>query len=86
MTDKTKEKENVLLSATEELLLKDKDGSYRDQLLNQLFTEASRLKGLKDKGAAPEDFSKIDSLLTAVVAAMEVVDKSWKQHHGQPKA
>ena len=86
MTDKTKEKESALLSATEELLLQDQDGSYRDQLLNQLFTEASRLKGLKDKGAAPEDFSKIDSLLTAVVAAMEVVDKSWKQHHGQSKA
>lgn|GEM_PF-6000343 len=86
MTDKTKEKESTLLSATEELLTQDKDGSYRDQLLNQLFSEASRLKGLKDKGAAPEDFSKIDSLLTAVVAAMEVVDKSWKQHHGQSKA
>ena len=84
--DKPKNEENILLSTTEEHLIQDKDGTYRDQLLNQLFSEASRLKALKDKGAAPEDFSKIDSLLTAVVAAMEVVDKSWKQHHDQSKA
>lgn len=86
MVDKPKNEENILLSTTEEHLIQDKDGTYRDQLLNQLFSEASRLKALKDKGAAPEDFSKIDSLLTAVVAAMEVVDKSWKQHHDQSKA
>ncbi|KEI71561.1 EscE/YscE/SsaE family type III secretion system needle protein co-chaperone [Endozoicomonas elysicola] len=86
MTDKSKNDENIHLSTIEEQLIEDKDGSYRDQLLSQLFSEASRLKGLKDQGAAPEDFSKIDSLLTAVVAAMEVVDKSWKQHHGQSKA
>ncbi|USE39029.1 MULTISPECIES: hypothetical protein [unclassified Endozoicomonas] len=86
MTDKSKNEENILLSTTEEQLIQDKDGSYRDQILNHLLSEATRLKGLKDKGAAPEDFSKIDSLLTAVVAAMEVVDKSWKQHHGQSKA
>lgn len=86
MTDKIKNKEDILLSTTEEQLIRDKDGTYRDQLLNELFSEATRLKELKDKGAAPEDFSKIDSLLTAVVAAMEVVDKSWKQHHGQSKA
>lgn len=86
MTEKSKNDENIHLSTIEEQLIEDKDGTYRDQLLSQLFSEATRLKGLKDQGAAPEDFSKIDNLLTAVVAAMEVVDKSWKQHHGQSKA
>ncbi|WP_419536008.1 EscE/YscE/SsaE family type III secretion system needle protein co-chaperone [Endozoicomonas sp.] len=86
MTDKTTNDEKIHLSTIEEQLIDDKTGTYRDQLLGQLFSEATRLKGLKDQGAAPEDFSKIDSLLTAVVAAMEVVDKSWKQHHGQSKA
>ncbi len=86
MTEKSKNDENIHLSTIEEQLIEDTDGTYRDQLLSQLFSEATRLKGLKNQGAAPEDFSKIDSLLTAVVAAMEVVDKSWKQHHGQSKA
>lgn len=86
MTETSKNDENIHLSTIEEQLIEDKDGTYRDQLLHQLFSEATRLKELKDKGAAPEDFSKIDNLLTAVVAAMEVVDKSWKQHHPQSKA
>ena len=86
VTDKIKNEEHALLSTTEERLIQDKEGHYRDQLLNELFSEASRLKSLRDVGAAPENFSKIDSMLTAVVAAMEVVDKGWKQHHGQSKA
>ncbi len=76
--------EKIHLSTVEEQLIEDNDGSYRDELLSQLFAEATRLKNLKDKGAAPEDFTKIDNLLTAVVAAMEVVDKNWKQHHAKP--
>lgn len=86
MADKPRNDDKIHLSSTEELLIKDRDGRYRDQLLQELFSEAARLKSLKDQGAAPEDFSKIDSLLTAVVAAMEVIDKSWKQHHKNSKA
>lgn len=84
MAEIQKNDEKIHLSTVEEQLIQDSDGSYRDELLSQLFTEATRLKDLKDKGAAPEDFTKIDNLLTAVVAAMEVVDKNWKQHHATP--
>lgn len=81
MADHKSTEERIHLSDTEARLIQDNDGSYRDQLLNQLFTEATRLKQLRDEGVAPDEFNKIDSLLTAVVAAMEVVDKSWQQHH-----
>ena len=81
MADHKPTEERIHLSDTEAQLIQDNDGSYRDQLLNQLFTEATRLKQLREQGVSPDEFNKIDSLLTAVVSAMEVVDKSWQQNH-----
>ena len=81
MADKTNNSDTIRLSNTEEQLMNDPQGHFRDQLLADLLAEATRLKQLKDQGAAPEDFSRIDTLLTSIVAAMEVVDKNWRQHH-----
>ncbi|OED44444.1 hypothetical protein ACH42_07485 [Endozoicomonas sp. (ex Bugula neritina AB1)] len=81
MTDNHKKDEKVYLSETEERLIQDTDGSYREELLQQLYQEAIRLKALNDKGTSPEDFNKIDHILTGVVAAIEVVEKNWQKHH-----
>ncbi|WP_157673567.1 hypothetical protein [Endozoicomonas ascidiicola] len=81
MAETMKSDDYTGLSNTEELLINDVQGQYRDQLLANLFSEASRLKQLRDKGTDPDNFVRIDSLLTSIVAAMEVVDKNWKQHH-----
>ena len=81
MTDKTNNQQEAFLSTIDEKLSQDKDGEYLNTLQEQFFNEATRLKALKDQGASPEDFARIDASLAAVVAAAEVVDKSWKKHH-----
>ena len=73
--------EKIYLSSIEEHLTQDKDGKFREEVLSMLYNEAVRLKGLKDQGSSPDEFTRIEGLLTAVVAAIEVVDTSWQQHH-----
>lgn len=74
-------KEQLFLSSIEEHLAQDSDGKYRDEVMKTLFSEALRLKAQKDKGASPEEFTRIDNILTGVVAAAEVVEKRWQQLH-----
>ena len=81
MADNNKNEEKIHLSSIEEHLVQDKDGKYREEVLGMLFDEAMRLKSLKDQGASPDDFIRIEHILTGVVAAIEVVDKGWEQHH-----
>ncbi len=81
MTDTQKSDEKIHLSSTEERLIQDKSGTYRQELLQQLYDEAMRLRSKRDKGASPEEFTKIENILTSVVAAAEVVEKSWQKHH-----
>lgn len=73
--------EKIFLSSIEEHIAQDKDGKFREEVMGMLYSEAVRLKALKDQGASPDEFARIESLLTAVVAAVEVVDKGWQQHH-----
>ena len=73
--------EKVHLSQTEEQLMADKGGEYRDSLMQSLYAEAIRLKSMNDKGASPEEFARVESILTGVVAAIEVIEKSWNKHH-----
>lgn len=77
----TQQTEKDYLSDIEQALVRDNDGQYKDTLLNQLFTEALELKAEKGKGLAPDDYARVDNVLTAVVAAMEVIDKCWTKHH-----
>ena len=81
MADNNKTEDKINLSETEERLTQDVDGSFREELLHQLYQEATRLKALNDKGTSPEEFAQINSVLTGVVAAIEVVEKNWQQHH-----
>ena len=80
MADKTNS-ETINLSGTEDLLIQDKSGAYREQLLKQLVDEALRLKTLVDKGNAPEEFEKNTSMMLALLAAADVVDHTWEKHH-----
>ena len=80
VADNNKE-EKIFLSSIEEHIVQDKDGEFREEVLGMLYGEAVRLKGLKDQGTSPDEFARIEGLLTAVVAAIEVVDTGWQQHH-----
>ena len=81
MRDSKSDEEKIHLSQTEEKLKADKEGEYRDSLMQSLYAEAIRLKALNDKGASPEEFARVESILTGVVAAIEVVEKNWNKHH-----
>lgn len=85
MTDK-KNSEIINLSGTEDLLLNDKSGEYREQLLKQLMDEAFRLKTLVDQGNAPDEFEKNTSMMLALLAAADVVDHTWKNITNSPQA
>ncbi|AMO56050.1 hypothetical protein GZ77_04280 [Endozoicomonas montiporae] len=83
MTDK-KNSEVINLSGTEDLLINDKSGEYREQLLKELMDEAIRLKALVDRGNSPEEFEKNTSMMLALLAAADVVDQTWEKHHKEP--
>lgn len=85
MADKKNSEETINLSGTEDLLLNDKSGDYREQLLKQLVDEAMRLKALIDKGSSPDEFEKNTSLMLALLAAADVVDHTWEKHHSKSK-
>jgi hypothetical protein len=76
-----KKKNEVFLSNVEEKLKNDKSGDYRNEIMHILLEEALRIKALKQKENTVEEYNKIDGILTALVASMEVVDKRWSLFH-----
>jgi hypothetical protein len=76
-----KKKNEIFLSNVEENLKNDKSGQFRNKTMNVLLEEALRIKSLKQKNNTPEEYNKIDGVLTALVASMEVIDKRWKMFH-----
>jgi hypothetical protein len=76
-----KKKNEIFLSNVEENLKNDKSGRFRNETMNVLLEEALKIKSLKQKNNTPEEYNKIDGVLTALVASMEVVDKRWKMFH-----
>ena len=81
MASQSKNDEKIHLSETEDLLKQDKGGEYREKLLKELVDEAFRLKKVQAKGISPEEFDKTSSMITAILAAAEAVDKTWSKHH-----
>ncbi|WP_263079685.1 hypothetical protein [Endozoicomonas sp. Mp262] len=75
------ENEAIRISDLEERLITDEDGSYRDQLMSELFDKMVELKALRDQSLSPEEFNKVESLILAIAAAGETVGKTWKKHH-----
>ena len=82
MASQSTNDEKIHLSETEDLLMQDKGGEYREQLLKELVDEAFRLRKEQEKGISPEEFEKSSSMITAVFAAAEAVDKAWQKYHG----
>ena len=80
-----KKKNELFLSDVEEKLKNDKNGNFRNETIQVLLAEALRLKSLKQQENTPEKYYKINGVLTALVASMEVVDKRWKMFHEKNK-
>lgn len=73
--------EAINLSGTEDLLISDQNGQYRERLLKQLMDEATRLKALTDKGSTPEAFEQNTTMMIALLAAADAIEHTWKKHH-----
>ncbi|WP_252176091.1 EscE/YscE/SsaE family type III secretion system needle protein co-chaperone [Endozoicomonas sp. 4G] len=81
MKDPQTDNEKVRLSGLEDRLILDTDGELREQVLQELVDEAFRLKSERDKGLSPDEFETNNKMITALMAAVEVVDKTWNTHH-----
>ncbi|WOG25691.1 hypothetical protein [Endozoicomonas sp. 8E] len=81
MKDPQTDNEKVHLSDLEDRLIQDADGELKEQVLKELVDEAFRLKSERDKGLSPDEFEINDKMITALIAATEVVDKTWNTHH-----
>ncbi|WP_448216726.1 hypothetical protein [Endozoicomonas sp. 2B-B] len=81
MKDPQTDNEKVHLSDLEDRLIQDADGELKEQVLKELVDEAFRLKSERDKGLSPGEFEINDKMITALIAAAEVVDKTWNTHH-----
>ncbi len=73
--------EPLQISDLEIRLIHDKEGYFRDQLLQELFNEMTRLKQLRTEGASPEEYRRIDSIILSISSAGETVSRAWKAHH-----
>ena len=78
---KINSEDKIHLSDLEDRLVLDADGALRSELLKDLVDEAYRLKGEQGKGLSPDEFEKNSAMITAVLAAAEVVDQTWHKHH-----
>ncbi|WP_330925742.1 EscE/YscE/SsaE family type III secretion system needle protein co-chaperone [Candidatus Sororendozoicomonas aggregata] len=81
MTKPSPDREPLQISDLETRLIHDKDGYFRDQLLQELFDEMIRLKKLRVEGASPEEYQRIDSIVLGISSAGETVSRTWKAHH-----
>ncbi|KEQ18048.1 hypothetical protein [Endozoicomonas numazuensis] len=81
MKDQNTDNEKIHLSDLEDRLILDTQGELREEVLKELVEEAFRLKTARDKGLSPDEFETNDRMITALMAAAEVVDKTWNTHH-----
>lgn len=65
----------------EENLKKDRDGTYKKEIMDQFAAHLSQIKRAMDSGLPPEEFQKMEKLKNAVDAASDVVEKVWKGMH-----
>lgn len=73
--------EFISLSVTEDRLATDKDGAYKQQLVDQLNAGAQDLKNKKNTGLSPEQFASTEALISAMENAVKVVELTWFKHH-----
>ncbi|MCY4177887.1 MAG: EscE/YscE/SsaE family type III secretion system needle protein co-chaperone [Endozoicomonadaceae bacterium] len=74
--------ENLLsLSAIEDELLTDEDGSKKADIVDQMEAEINRLKKANNQGLSPEEFEQANSLITAMEESIKVIEMTWAKHH-----
>lgn len=71
----------VAMVELEARLLKDADGQVRDEILARLRHYQTAVKEQLDKGAAPELYSRWESLRLALDAAAATVESVWRRKH-----
>ena len=69
------------LSSTEDELITDEDGSWKNKLISQLESEASRLKNSENEGLSPEEFEQTNGLISAIEDAVKMIEITWAKHH-----
>ncbi|WP_281646232.1 EscE/YscE/SsaE family type III secretion system needle protein co-chaperone [Parendozoicomonas sp. Alg238-R29] len=73
--------EFVSLSVTEDRLATDSDGSYKNQLIDQLNADTETLKSKKNSGLSPDQFASTEALIGAIEHAIKVIELTWFKHH-----
>ena len=73
--------EAVSMVDMEARLAADVDGLFREETLNRLRTETSRLKERLDKGVSPDEYPALERVALALETAANTVDRIWRQHH-----
>lgn len=74
--------ENFLsLSAIEDELVTDEDGSIKKNIVNQMENEIHRLKNANSRGLSPEEFEQANSLITAMEESVKVIEMTWAKYH-----
>ncbi|MTI15269.1 EscE/YscE/SsaE family type III secretion system needle protein co-chaperone [Sansalvadorimonas verongulae] len=73
--------EFVSLSVTEDRLATDKDGAYKQQLIDQLNANVQNLRSKKNSGLSPDEFASTDALIDAIENAVKVIELTWFKHH-----
>ncbi len=79
MTDEPKSK--MHLTDMEVQLAADEQGSYRDEVCQDLEKHALSVKQAIDGGLSSEDFQVAEKLMVALGAARAVVRDAWKSEH-----
>lgn len=73
--------DKVTLSFIEDRLISDSDGEYKLQLIKQLEDEIKTLKRIKNNGLKPDEFLKVDKVIQAMDASVNIVNLTWAKHH-----
>ena len=72
---------SISFSQIEDTLMGDASGKKRDETIEKLDLEASRLKVKLNQGVAPEDHDKILLAMGALEEAKNAVKTAWKHFH-----
>ena len=78
--------EFVSLSITEDRLTADKQGTYKQELLDKLNAELTTVKSKRNSGLSPDEFTCADAIIAAIDEAVKVIELTWHKHHMVNKA
>jgi len=67
----------------ENRLAEDSSGNYRDEVCDQLRTDAREVKRRIDSGLTPDEFQDAGRYLAALEAAISVVEQAWRFEHNR---